>query len=72
MFNLNEAIAITKILMHFCCQKGINASMFYYFSSPGINAIYVLCEQNMHYKESIPEHIKASLCIHKQRAATIG
>ena len=29
-----EAIIITKILMHFCSQKSINASMLYYFPSP--------------------------------------
>ena len=29
-----EAITITKVLMHFCSQKGMNASMLYYFPSP--------------------------------------
>ena len=29
-----EAIIITKILVHFCSQKGIIASMLYYFPFP--------------------------------------
>ena len=40
-----EAIIITKILLHFCSQKGINVSMSYYFPSPVMKAIYVLCTQ---------------------------
>ena len=34
MFYMYEAIIITKILMHFCSQKGINAIMLYYFFPP--------------------------------------
>ena len=45
MFYTYEAIIITKILMHFCSQKCINAIMLYYFPSPGMKAIYVLCKQ---------------------------
>ena len=29
-----EAIIIAKILMHFCSQKGMKASMLCYFPSP--------------------------------------
>ena len=29
-----EAIVNTKILMHFCSQKGTKAIMLYYFPSP--------------------------------------
>ena len=45
MFYMYEAIINTKILMHFCSQKGLNVIMLYYFPSPGIHAIYVLCKQ---------------------------
>ena len=72
MFYMYEAIIIIKMLMHFCSQKGINASVIllpfpqlwkrfmYYVNS-------IVC-----YVESIGEHIKASLPIHEHCAGTIG
>ena len=43
-----EANIITKILMQILEPKthtGIKVIMFYYFPSPDMNAIYVLCKQ---------------------------
>ena len=40
-----ETIVITKILMHFCIPKGEKASILYYFPSPAIKEIYVLCKK---------------------------
>ena len=48
MFYMYETIIITKILLQFLKPKThrvIKGIMFYYFPSPGKNAIYVLCKQ---------------------------
>ena len=42
---MHEAIIITKIQMLFQSQKCINAKMLYYFSSPAVKEVYVLCEE---------------------------
>ena len=66
MSNMYTAIIIIKILMHVLQPKlyrSINAVMYYYFPTPGMNENYVLCQQQYDYLESIADHIKASLFI---------
>ena len=42
---MQEAIIITKIQMLFHSQKGANAKILYYFPSPAVKQVYVLCEE---------------------------
>ena len=71
MFHMYEAIIITKILMHFCSQK-VKREYVILLPIPSLWERFTYYVNNiMFYVESIAEHIKASLSIHKQCTGTI-
>ena len=72
MFYMYEAIIITKILMHFSSQKRYKREYVLLLPFPPVKMPFMYhVNNNMYFVESITEHIKASLPIHKQCAGTI-
>ena len=74
MFSMYEAIINIRILLQFLYPKmhrGTNTIMFYYFPSPGMSAIEVLCKQQNIILKTIAEQKKPSLSTHKHCAGTL-
>ena len=68
-----EVLTIIKILIQVLqpqIHKGINATMYYYFPSPGINETMYFSNKRMCYLESIAELMKVSSCTKHQTAQT--
>ena len=69
-----KPLSLQKILMQFLKPKthrGIYAVMFFYFPSPGMRAVYVLCKQQYILYRKHRWAYKASLSTYNKRAGTI-